>query len=307
MIEINGNKLLKKKFPDGTASMLEEEIHVRNDHNTIVWRYESDEELVRLMYAVGHMRDIKRDAVINLIMKYIPNARMDRTKKQSEVFTLKHFCRIINSMEFNSVVVSDPHSDVSVALLNNVVKESIGTHVKTTIKLVEKEMKLEPGKLTVYFPDAGAMKRYKDMECFDGYKLVYGKKTRDWETGKINGLEIMDGTTDNVMEPLFNSGGQHLPIIMVDDIISYGGTMMHSADKLSELGFTDIYAYATHTENSLLDPVKGTFVKRLNSGLVKKLFTTNSIWNSEHPSVVNLNEIDPEFLFRQYDMFSKAN
>ena len=39
---------------------------------------------------------------------------------------------------------------------------------------------------------------------------------------------------------------------MIDDIISYGGTMYYSAKKLKELGVGKIYAYATHVENSLI-------------------------------------------------------
>lgn len=45
---------------------------------------------------------------------------MDRVKNPDEVFTLKYFCEFINDLKFDVVYVNDPHSDVSMALLNNV-------------------------------------------------------------------------------------------------------------------------------------------------------------------------------------------
>ena len=69
---------------------------------------------------------------------------------------------------------------------------------------------------------------------------------------------------------------------MIDDIVSYGGTLAYSADALKEYGTKDIYAYASHTENSILDKEKSTLLKRLEDGTVKRLFTTNSIYRGEN-------------------------
>ena len=77
---------------------------------------------------------------------------------------------------------------------------------------------------------------------------------------------------------------------MIDDIISYGGTMAYSADRLEELGADKIYAYASHTENSVLDQEKGTFLKRLDYGTIDKLYTTNSIYNGEHKDIKVIHE-----------------
>jgi ribose-phosphate pyrophosphokinase len=77
---------------------------------------------------------------------------------------------------------------------------------------------------------------------------------------------------------------------MIDDIISYGGTMAYSADKLKEMGAVKIYAYASHTENSILDKEKGTFLNRLNDNIISGLFTTNSIYNGSHPKIRVIHE-----------------
>ena len=46
-------------------------------------------------------------------MPYIPNARKDRAHREKDVFTLKYFANIINSLNFDNVYVLNPHSNVS--------------------------------------------------------------------------------------------------------------------------------------------------------------------------------------------------
>ena len=46
---------------------------------------------------------------VSLIMPYIPNARQDRVKSKSDVFTLKYFADFINNLHFDRVIVLDPH------------------------------------------------------------------------------------------------------------------------------------------------------------------------------------------------------
>lgn len=106
-----------------------------------------------------------------LSLPYIPNARMDRVKNDDEVFTLKYFCDFINWLGFSSVYVLDAHSDVSTALLNNCVKENPKEYVDKAIS------KIGMRNLVLYFPDAGAAKRYSDL--FPELPYCYGEKKRD--------------------------------------------------------------------------------------------------------------------------------
>lgn len=117
MIKLCGIKMEISHFPDHTQciriplEILEEEKYV------VEWNYEDDAEMATLLYIVKHLGNAKRK---ELILPYIPNARMDRVKNPDEVFTLKYFCEFINNLKFDAVYVDDPHSDVSMALLNNV-------------------------------------------------------------------------------------------------------------------------------------------------------------------------------------------
>ena len=295
MITINRQKINIEHFPDGTQRINDLVVNdfLGEEKIEIKWTYESEEELVSLIYIVSHLHETIPLKVKNipfiLYMPYLPNARMDRTKNISETFTLKYFCQIINSLKFDAVKIFDPHSNVGPALIDNVFVVSPENYIEYAIEDIE-GVEIDGGvtyrgKTVIYFPDEGAMKRYKDMHCFKGREIIYGMKEREWSTGKIKGLKILDQDGHDLGDYLAHSRIEGKVVLMVDDIISYGGTLAYSADSLKKLGASAIYAYASHTENSVLDEEKGTLLKRLNDGTVDEIFTTNSLYTGEHPKI----------------------
>lgn len=282
MITVNGIEIVRKTFPDGSLCLLDldSSLLYPNRNYEIVWLYEGDYEIFMLICIVKHLRSkMYNNVSFNLTMPYVVNSRLDRTHSDNEVFTLKYFAEIINDLKFNKVVIVDPHSIVSEALIDNVCvlrPSSIISNVIDTMRSLN-EFKRE---LVIYFPDDGAYKRYKDMPCFKDFNCIYGKKERDWETGKILGIEIYDKNGSKLTNELENCD-----VLMVDDIISYGGTLAYSADKLKEMGATHISAYATHVENSVLDEEKGTLLKRYKDKIIDTVYTTNSIYHGNHPMV----------------------
>ena len=282
MITVNGFEIVRKTFPDGSLCLLDldSSLLYPNRNYEIVWLYEGDYEIFMLICIVKHLRSkMYNNVSFNLTMPYVVNSRLDRTHSDNEVFTLKYFAEIINDLKFNKVVIVDPHSIVSEALIDNVCvlrPSNIISNVIDTMRSLN-EFKRE---LVIYFPDDGAYKRYKDMPCFKNFNCIYGKKERDWETGKILGIEIYDKNGSKLTNELENCD-----VLMVDDIISYGGTLAYSADKLKEMGATHISAYATHVENSVLDEEKGTLLKRYKDKIIDTVYTTNSIYHGNHPMV----------------------
>ncbi len=273
MIKINNDIVIINKFPDGTPRVnintdnIEEKISDGSPHILIEWLYENNEEMFYLMLVKRHLERFFTGVNYFLSLPYIPNARMDRVKNDDEVFTLKYFCEFINSLNFSAIYVLDPHSDVSAALLDNCIKEEPKEFIEYTIFAIGKE------NLIFYFPDAGAAKRYSDL--FPEIPYCHGEKKRDWRTGKILGLDVRTNGIDLTGKK----------VLMIDDIIAYGGSLYYSAEELKKLGVNEIYAYATHTENSVLDKEKGTLIKSLENGTVSRLFTTNSLFNKQHEKI----------------------
>lgn len=263
MVKIENEVVTIGHFPDGTL-LVKEEVPVNfEDYReaTVEWLFENNEELVTLIYLVKHLRS---NGVTNLYLKmpYIPNARQDRVKTDEDVFTLKYFAGVINWLDFDSVTVLDPHSPVSEALINNIVIKNPENLVRKVITQIEKDK----DEIVMFYPDEGAMKRYSGLI---DKPYAFGIKKRQWETGEINGLDVA-GMTGLI------AGNK---VIIVDDICSRGGTFYHSAKKLKELGAKEIYLYVSHCENTILDG------EVLSSGLIERVFTTNSIFTKEHEKV----------------------
>lgn len=262
MIKINNNEYKQTFFPDGTSRIKIDEL---SQEVEITWKYESDNEFFQVLAITEHFKELNRK--VSLKMPYIPNARMDRVKNQQEVFTLKYFCKLINQAGFEKVKVLDAHSSVSLALLDKVEEMDIKSVIEeASLNKLSKD-------IIIYFPDEGSQKRYSTL--FPEYRFVTGMKKRDWDTGKIQRLEVLTNGIDL----------KNKTVLMIDDIISYGGSLYYSALRLKELGVDKIYAYATHTENSILDAQKGTLIKLLNNKVVEKLFTTDSIFTGNNENI----------------------
>ena len=263
MILLNGQVYQAGRFPDGTQCLQVEEALLESGWVECVWKYEREEELVTLMFLKKHFQE--KGVEVALTMPYIPNARMDRVKRDCEVFTLKYFAQFINSLDFITVRVLDPHSNVAAALLDRLVVESPMPYMEQAIM----DARQQVDHIVLYYPDEGAAKRYGDMFPIP---YCYGRKNRNWEDGKILGLDIVNQG--------ISLAGKN--ILMMDDIIAYGGSLYYSAKALKEQGVASIYAYATHVEHSILDPEKGLLLK---SGLVEKIYTTDSLFRGEHEKI----------------------
>lgn len=257
MIRVGNVEIKQGQFPDGTLLMKfdpnGDEFDSRGNM-LVEWYYENDAELFSLICVKRHLDRIYPYSDAVLYMPYIPHARMDRVKSDEDVFTLKYFCEVINSLGFKVVHVRDAHSNVSLALLDNVVEEPINRFVKQAI--------LQSRADALFFPDEGAMKRYSGD--FD-MPYAFGMKKRDWETGKILGLDIINA--ENVKDK---------NILIVDDICSRGGTFFHAAKALKAAGAKSVSLYVTHCEKTI---ILGEMAS--TDDLVDHVYTTQSIFPEE--------------------------
>lgn len=263
MIKISNKVFEYGHYPDGTLNIklnsFDPDYFSVGSNNMVYWYYDCEEELVVLSYLVRGMRNNGIESIC-LDMPYVPNARMDRCENAEDIFTLKYFAEAINSLNFRSVYTLDVHSTVTEALINNITNESPISYIQFVMGQI---IPFTDRDLTIFYPDAGAMKRYSKMIKAP---YAFGNKVREWKTGKIQGLEVI--------------GEQKLiedhDILIVDDICSRGGTFYYAAQKLKELGAKNIYLWVSHCENTILD---GELIK---SGLLKKIYTTDSIFTAKH-------------------------
>lgn len=191
---------------------------------------------------------------IDLVIHYLPYARQDRVCNKGEAHSLVAFTKLVNGMNFDTVVVADCHSPVGTALLNNCTELTQKDIIYGCPDLTNK---LRSGAYTLVSPDAGAEKKTLELAKEFNCKMIRATKTRDVATGKI----INIGFVDPIPE-LTN-------FLIVDDICDGGGTFFPLAEELTT-SLNKIELYVTH----------GIFSKGI-SGLLEKfdtIYTTDSFW-----------------------------
>lgn len=217
----NAETLVKTGFLDRVAT--DEQGYI-----SIEFRFKDDKSLMRLYFILNHLRQFYPK--FKLYIYYMPYSRMDRSQNGS-CFTLKYVSEMLNTVLCleDKVYIMEPHSDVTLQLLNN------SERINVITPLMKHILKLNPEIDMICYPDKGAKARFQD----DNVELpvVFCNKVRDFDTGEIVGLEL-DGDT--------NVDGKN--ILILDDLCSKGGTFYHTSNKLKQNGAKDVYLGVCHME-----------------------------------------------------------
>jgi ribose-phosphate pyrophosphokinase len=222
---------------------------------TVIARLQSADALVRLLLTTEVLSRAHRSGRKTLIVPYFPYARQDRVMQPGEAFSLKAVARIINSLGFDEVVVCDPHSDVTPALIENIRVIPQVELVMTHEPLCELLRSGEP--IVIIAPDAGAAKKAFAVAQQFVMPLITASKVRDTKTGEITRTEV----------PATPWLVGHDAVI-VDDICDGGRTFIELAKVLRTNGARRVFLYVTH----------GIFSKGLGvfAGLIDGIYTTDS-------------------------------
>lgn len=288
MLFLNGYNLTLNHFPNGELNILniEEAIKLRRGTRPhhFVLKYENDKDLMALYFAEKQV--YKRTGRLSeLSIAYMPYSRMDRAETPTTPFMLDFVCDFINDMSFENVYVHEPHSSVTIDLLDDAIA------VYDNISLVKEVQRLEDfNEDTDYlvFPDKGAQERYDGK--ISSKNMLVGEKKRDFATGEIQGLELKGDTSKIVTD--------ESTAIIVDDLSSYGGTFIRTAKELYALGFRKVVLLVCHAENSIF---KGDLF--LN---ICEVYTTDSIL-TEHTHWQNQKYKDRLHVFGLIEQMKEGN
>ena len=164
---------------------------------------------------------------LELLLPYFPGARQDRVMVSGEPLSVKVYAELINSQGFQKVMIYDPHSEVTSALLNQVVVISNHEFVKKCIG--------DQKDYLLISPDGGALKKiYKVSQFLGGVPVIACSKIRDVKNGRLTGFTVY---TDDL---------RNKPCYIVDDICDGGGTFLGLAEKLKEKNAGPIYLIISH-------------------------------------------------------------
>lgn len=187
---------------------------------------------------------------IHLYTPYFLGSRSDRKfEKGSNNYLKDVICPIINSLNFESVTVLDPHSDVLEACLNNFKKIDNTQLVDEFLSSNYGDENVKWDNFILISPDAGANKKIFKVAEQIGYAgdIITCSKSRD-ENGKLSRVEV----------PYSYRNHGDKDMIIIDDICDGGATFINIAKELKE--------------NSNRKPFKGKIYLIVTHGIFSKGF-----------------------------------
>lgn len=195
---------------------------------------------------------------ITAVMPYFGYARQDRKAKARDPISAKLIANLITVAGADRVLTMDLHApqlqgffDIPVDHLHGV--QIIARHFKTTMENMDD--------VVVVSPDIGSVHRCRKFAETLEVPLAIIDKRRP----KANVCEVM-----NIIGEVKGKR-----IIMVDDLIDTGGTIINAAKALMDFGAKEVYACCTHAVLS------GPALERLSSPEIKELVVLNTVNLSE--------------------------
>lgn len=226
---------------------------------TITHRIQSFNDMGLLFLAANALRNMGVKN-IHLFLPYFPAARQDRLMVPGEALSVKVYAELINTQNFNTINIYDPHSEVAPALLNNC--RVIKNH--TFIEQVTQQL---PDDLLLISPDGGALKKiHKVAAHLKNYDVVECAKTRDVKTGKLAGCKV------------YSEDLKGKNCLIVDDICDGGGTFLGLAKELKAKNAGKLYLAVSH----------GIFSKGFEalSKAFEMIYTTDAFKDIDHPNLI---------------------
>ncbi len=233
-------------FPDGQPHFKLETYVKEFDEVTIETAIKTCHDLVMVALASSVLRSFGYQS-IQLDIRYLLSARMDRAISWAEPFTLDVVARIINSCGFSRVRILDVHSEVATRLIRN--SENLLPH-----SIVRQVFHTIGSYCIAIAPDKGAAKRvYELANPFS--TIVHCLKERNMATGQLSNFVVLDKSMVTGNECL-----------IIDDICDGGNTFVGLSKELQKAGAKKVFLFVSH----------GIFSKGTALDGIDRIFTTDS-------------------------------
>lgn len=206
-----------------------------------------DSNLMQTLSLISKAKQFSSDVVS--VIPYLGYARQDREFLPGEIVTLSVITKLLMAAGASEVIVVDIHSEAGLIHFEIPVK-----NVSAVPELANHFKKMNLKDPLVVSPDLGGTARAKEFARSYGTDFIALKKQRDRKTGKV---EIMTLDLDGVK-------GRDL--VLVDDMISTGGSIVKAAEFLRKQKCGKIYVACTHA--LLIDNAEKKIRKAGVSGII---------------------------------------
>lgn len=229
-----------------------------------------NDKLCRLLFFIGSLKDAGATRV-TAIVPYLCYSRKDRRTKAQDPITTKYVARLFEAAGTDAIMTMEVHNLQAFENAFRIPAENLETHNLLSRHLGQ-SLSDEP--LIIVSPDFGGIKRAERFRealaetIHREVDLMFIEKYRS--TGEISG-ERISGSSDV----------KGRTAIIIDDLISTGGTLSRAALACRKAGAAKVLAFATH------GLFTGNAAAVLSGNEIDELIVTNTVpaFRLEHSEV----------------------
>lgn len=267
-------------------SVRDRDIYILVDvcNNSLTYKMDGKENR---MSPDDHYQDLKRVIAacngrasrLSVIMPFLYEGRQHR-KTMRESLDCAMMLRELDSMGVHNVITFDAHDPrmQNVNPLNGMENVSPALQFTQSLLAEYEDLKIDSDHLMFVAPDEGATERVIFMATLFGVNIGMFYKRRDYGN-------IINGINPIIAHDFCGESVEGRDIIVIDDMISSGGSMIDVAGQLKRKGAKRIFVFATF---GLFTHGFDKFDKAYKEGIFDRIFTTNLIYQK------------PELLEREY-------
>ena len=211
-----------------------------------------DTNLVQVLSLITKAKENSSEVIA--VIPYMGYARQDREFLPGEIVTMKVLGKLFKSAGASKIIVVDIHS--SIGLKHFSIKTKNVTAIPDLVGFFKKLSLKNP---LVVSPDQGGKERAKKFAKEFNSDYIALEKTRDKKTGKVK------IKTKNLEEV------ENRDLILVDDMISTGGSIIKATQFLKKQKCKRIYVACTHA--LLMNNAE----KKIKKAGVTSIISTNTI------------------------------
>ncbi len=246
-------KITIKDFSDGeTWVKIEETVRGKDCFIVQSPSYPVNKNFMELLIIIDAFRRASAKR-ITAVIPYFCYARQDRKDQPHVPLTAKLVANLITTAGADRVLTIDLHADQIQGFFDIPCDHLLAApvmieHMKENLPIKE---------VIIVAPDTGSAKRARNLATKIGTTIAICDKKR---------------YSDNHTEVMYVVGNVKDKIaVIVDDLLSTGGTLVNAAYALEKNGAKKIYAYLTH------GVLAGNAVQKINESPIEKVYLTDTI------------------------------
>ncbi len=209
---------------------------------------------------------------ISVLMPMLYEGRQHKRTRRESLDCAEMLRELCEGYGVENIVTFDAHDPRVQNAIPNKGFESVQPSyqfIKALLKNVD-DIHIDRDHIMIVSPDEGGMGRCIYLANVLGVELGAFYKRRDYS-------KVVDGSNPIVAHTFLGDGVGGKDCIVIDDMISSGGSMIEVAEKLKQAGAGRVFMYSSF---GLFCNGYDAFDKAYEDGIFDKVFTTNLVYNS---------------------------